>query len=93
MTLGPKLDQSNFEVKAYRFRDRQAGVSLVYDPDNESYTYNAYCLETLLVKDIYSREFGYLEDALDHVNDEFGTWDLTDLISSKKGCDSCVAKH
>lgn len=74
-----------------QFRDRQAGVSEIYDPQSESYTYNAYCLETKLVKELFTVEHDYLEDALNLINDEFGSWDLVSL-NTKSSCSTCVAK-
>ncbi|MGE0174431.1 MAG: hypothetical protein AB7T49_16670 [Oligoflexales bacterium] len=91
--MNTNLDEENFLTKAYVFRDRQAGVSVIYDPFKEAFCYNAYCVETSLVKEIYALEFSFLQDALDHVNEEFGNWELTSLESEKaSGCSSCVAK-
>ena len=81
------LTEENYQEKAYEFRDRQAGVSIIFDPKSESYTYNAYCLEKKLMKELFSVEHDYLQDALDQINQEFGTWDLTDL-GEKSGCGS-----
>ena len=81
----------NYAHAILQFRDRQAGVSEVYDPECDSYTYNAYCIEATLLKELYSCEFEFLADALAVINDEFGQWELVDL-SAKSGCGSCVAK-
>lgn len=86
-----KLNEENYTHSILQFRDRQAGVSEVYDPDLDSYTYNAYCIEAQLLAELYSCEFEFLRDALDVINDEFGQWDLVDL-TTKSGCGSCVAK-
>ena len=88
---GWKLNQENFDHTILVFRERQAGVGLVYDPDQNRFTYNAYCVETKLMKELFSIEFDFLEDALARINDEFGNWEKTDL-SAKSGCGSCVAK-
>lgn len=85
------LTTENFDYKTLTFRDRQAGVSVVYDPLKDAFSYNAYCLEKKLLKDIYAKEFGFLQDALDHINSEFGTWEVSDL-TKKAGCGTCVAK-
>ena len=87
-----RLSADNFDGKAYFFRDRQAGVSVVYDPESEMYYYNAYCLETKLMQELFTCEFDFLEDAVDLINAEFGTWQLQDLAPQKSGCGSCVAK-
>ena len=87
-----KLDTENFMEKAYRFRDRQAGISLIYDPLKSAYTYNAYCLETKIMKELFTVEFDYLDDALNLMNDEIGTWELIDLSGKSSGCGSCIAK-
>lgn len=87
------LSEENYENKAFRFRDRQAGVSEIYDPERKLYTYNAYCLEITLLKELFSVEFDYLEDALNLVNEEFGTWDLKDIFPEQGGgCGDCAAK-
>lgn len=91
-SLETVLTEENFTAKAFRFRDRQAGVSLIFDPEREVYTYNAYCLEIQLLKELFTVEHDYLEDALKLINDEFGTWELKDLAPEKSGCGSCVAK-
>lgn len=88
---GRKLNEENYTHSILRFRDRQAGVSEVYDPETDGYTYNAYCIEAKLLTELYSCEFEFLHDALDVINEEFGQWDLVDL-STKSGCGSCVAK-
>ncbi len=91
-TATPKpLNEENFDHKVLTFRDRQAGVSLIFDPETQKYSYNAYCLEKKLVQELYSCEFEFLQDALDHVNSEFGSWELFDM-AKKEGCGSCVAK-
>ena len=90
---GDKLTSENFMTKILRFRDRQAGVSLIFDPEQKCFTYNAYCLETTVLKELYTVEYDFLDDALDAINEEFGTWELSDLNPSESGCGSCVAKH
>ncbi len=89
---GEQLDDQNFMEKVYRFQDRQAGVSLIYDPDDNIFTYNAYCLETHIMKELFTVEQEYLEDALDLINAEFGSWELVDLSEKSSGCGSCAAK-
>ena len=88
---GWKLTTENWDHVVLQFRDRQAGISLVYDPDLERFTYNAYCIEAKLMKELFTCEYDFLEDALDVINSEFGTWEILDL-GAKKGCGSCVAK-
>ncbi len=84
------LTTDNYTHSVLVFRDRQAGVSEVYDPESKQFSYNAYCLEKKLVKELYSNECDFLEDALALINDEFGTWQLESF--DKKGCGSCAAK-
>lgn len=86
-----KLTAENYVHSILQFRDRQAGVSEVYDPEQDTYTYNAYCIEAKLLTELYSCEFEFLQDALAVVNDEFGQWELVDL-ANQSGCGSCVAK-
>jgi len=88
---GWKLTEDNYFHSILQFRERQAGVSEVYDPELDRYTYNAYCIETKLLAELYSCEFEFLGDALAVINEEFGQWELIDL-SAKSGCGSCVAK-
>ena len=87
-----QLNDENFLQKAFQFRDRQAGVSLIYDPDEQAFTYNAYCLETKLMKELFTVEQDYLEDAIELINAEFGSWELVDLTGKSSGCGSCAAK-
>lgn len=87
-----RLDSDNYLEKAFRFRDRQAGISVIYDPQSERFSYNAYCLETQIMKELFTVEFDYLDDALKLMNDEFGSWELVDLSGKSNGCGSCVAK-
>lgn len=88
---GWSITAENFDYTILQFRDRQAGVSVIYDPEDDRYTYNAYCLETKLLEELFTCEYEFLDDALETINSEFGTWEKIDL-SAKKGCGSCVAK-
>ena len=88
-----KLNDQNFQESYLRFRDRQAGVGVVYCPEENRYFYNAYCLEMKLLKELMSVEFEFLDDALEFIDDEFGTWDIENYEDKKdSGCGSCVAK-
>ena len=89
--IGSRLDSENYSHTVFRWRDRQAGISLVFDPEMERYSYNAYCIETKLLKELFSCEFAFLEDALELINSEFGNWEMHSLDT--KGCGSCAAKH
>src|SRR5690606_15573712 len=86
-----KLTDANFLTTVLQFRDRQAGIGVVYDPELDRYFYNAYCLETKLLKELFSCEYEDLYEALEVINSEFGTWETYDF-QEKKGCGSCVAK-
>lgn len=86
-----KINDENYANTVLIFRDRQAGVCEIYDPFEEKYSYNAYCLEKKLLKELWSKEFDYLEDAIESVNEEFGTWEKEEF-EEEKGCGSCVAK-
>jgi hypothetical protein len=88
---GWRITEENFEYKVLRFRDRQAGIGVVYDPECDTYTYNAYCIETTLLEELFTCEYSFLDDALAVINSEFGSWELFDL-SAKSGCGSCAAK-
>ena len=85
------LTLENYTYSVLVFRDRQAGVSEIFDPDTNTYTYNAYCLEKKLLKELFTCEYDFLEDALQVINEEFGTWEL-ETFEEKSGCSSCVAK-
>ena len=85
-----KLTEENYDHSVLVFRDRQAGVNPVFDPQEQSYTYNAYCLEKKLLKELFTCEYDFLEDALKVINEEFGSWELESF--DKKGCGSCAAK-
>ena len=88
-----KINEENYQSHFLRFQKRQAGISLVFCPDREKYTYNTYCIESELLKELFSVEHDYLEDALTLLNDEFPTWELVSYESKQKsGCSSCAAK-
>ena len=85
-----QLTTQNYSWCFFKFRDRQAGVAEVYNPHTQHYRYNAYCLEQKLLKEIYTQEFDFLEDALEHTNLEFGNWEFHDLSLKKPACGSCA---
>ena len=87
-----ELDTENYSHSFYNFGDRQAGVSLVFCPTEKCFYYNAYCLEAKLLKEIFSVEHEFLEDALATINSEFGQWELKSHEVKKEGCGTCVAK-
>ena len=89
MSTAAKLTAQNYGWCLFKFRDRQAGVTEIYDPAAECYHYNSYCLEQKLLKEIYTREFAFLDDALEHTNLEFGNWEFQDLNLKKPACGSC----
>lgn len=86
------LTAENYDHSFYNFGDRQAGVSLVFSPEENRFYYNAYCLEAKLLKEIFSVEHEFLEDALVTANAEFGQWELKSHEVKKEGCGTCVAK-
>lgn len=85
------LDSENYSYAVFRWRDRQAGISLIFDPIDDCYFYNAYCIETKVLKELFSCEFEYVEDALELINQEYGNWEQHSLDT--KGCGSCAAKR
>lgn len=87
-----QITEENFETHYLRFEKRQAGVGLVYCPEKEAYSYNAYCLEKELLKELFSVEHEFLEDALQMIHEEFGSWELVPYEKQKSGCSSCAAK-
>lgn len=92
MLNSQKLNSENYSSHFLQFRDRQAGISLVFDANLDRFDYNAYCIETKLLKELASVEFQYLDDALTFINEEFGTWELQSFEEKKSGCGTCVAK-
>ena len=90
MSTAAKLTPHNYGWCVFKFRERQAGVTEIYDPGAECYHYNSYCLEQKLLKEIYTREFAFLDDALEHSNREFGNWEFQDLSLKKPACGSCA---
>jgi hypothetical protein len=85
------LTADNFLNTVLTFRDRQAGVSVIFDPDSDMYSYNAYCLETKLLKELFTCEYQFLDEALAVINAEFGSWERATLEKTS-GCGSCAAK-
>ena len=88
---GP-LSESNYQSHYLRFQKRQAGVSLVYSPEDQRYYYNVYCIDAQIHKELYTVEHSFLSDALELINEEFATWELQSFEGKKNGCSSCVAK-
>ena len=86
------LTEDNYQHTVLVFRDRQAGVSEIFDPKTGRYSYNAYCLEKKLLKELFTCEYDFLSDALEVINEEFGTWQ-TESFDGKSGCGSCAAKR
>lgn len=91
-SLNQGLNEDNFLDSCLRFRDRQAGVGVVYDPDRDRFAYNAYCMDIALVKELFAVEYEDLDEALATVNSEFGTWEVRSF-EKKSGCGSCAAKR
>ena len=85
-----KLTEDNYSASYLEFSDRQAGVSVVYSPDDNRYYYNVYCVERKILKEIYSVEFEFLSDALELLNNEFNSWELANYEKSK--CSTCSNK-
>lgn len=86
------LTKDNYLDKYLFFRDRQAGVSLVYSPEDNLYYYNAYCLETKIMKELVSCEYDFLDDAIDMINTDFFGWELGSYEKEESGCGNCAAK-
>ncbi len=84
-----KITADNYDFKILRSRARQAGVSSIYDPVTDGFSYNAYCLELKLLKELFTKEFDSLEEALDCLNDEFGSWELADAAVSLPSANGC----
>lgn len=85
-----KLNAWNYMDNALTFQSRQAGVSIIYDHDEDLYTYNAYCLELELMKELFTVEYEELDDALKCINEEFGTWKLQKLADIQDSCATCA---
>ncbi len=91
-TVSKVLDSENYSHSFYNFGDRQAGVGLVFCPNENKFYYNAYCVEAKILKELFSVEYEFLQDALATVNSEFGQWELKSHEKTKEGCNTCVAK-
>ena len=44
------------------------------------------------MKELFTVEFDFLDDALQLINDEFGSWEIDSLGTEKSECGSYVAK-
>lgn len=86
------LNEENYLHSYLRFNDRQAGISVIYDPKKSEFSYNAYCIETKILKELVTVEFDFLEDGLSFVNSEFEGWTLEEFKSEESGCGNCSAK-
>lgn len=92
MEQNNKITVENYLHSYYQFQDRQSGISLVYSYTKKNYIYNVYCIEQTLLKEIFTVEYEFLDEALQTVNSEFGTWKLVTLKENEKtGCSSCSA--
>ena len=89
-TLGA-ITKMNYQEKYYRFNDRQAGISHVFCDETQRFFYNVFCIDMKLLKELFSVEHDFLEDALSTLNAEFGSWELQSF-AVKSGCGSCAAK-
>lgn len=87
-----KLTQENYTNNYLQFQRRQAGVNLVFCPEEQRFFYNAYCLEMDLLKELVSVEFEFLDDAIEMINEDFSTWELKPFEVKTKDCGSCAAK-
>ncbi|MBC61073.1 MAG: hypothetical protein CMP11_01345 [Zetaproteobacteria bacterium] len=83
------ITEDNYINSYLRHNTRQAGISLVYSPNEERYYYNVYCIEMDLLKELMSVEVEYLSEAIDLINSEFGTWELKDYEKQEKSCSTC----
>ena len=90
-TTSDIITDENYQTHYLSFRDRQAGVSLVSSQAGDNFTYNAYCLEKKVLKELLSVEFDFLDEAIEFINQEFPTWELVPY-EEKSGCSTCVAK-
>ena len=84
------LTTENYTYSYYSFGTRQAGVNLIFSDEEQCFIYNAYCIETKLLKELLSNEFSFLDDALNFINEEFKDWEVL-THEDKKGCGSCAA--
>ena len=85
------LTAENYTTHFLRFQKRQAGISLAYSAEEKKFFYNAYCVETEILKELFTVEYEFLEDALKTINQEFEGWELAPY-EEKSGCSSCAAK-
>ena len=88
-----RITVENYDSSYLLFGERQAGISLSFCPAGERFYYHVYCLELTLMKELFSSEHVYLEDAVHFLDQEFGTWELRSYDpEGSGGCGSCVAK-
>ena len=85
------ITADNYSYAYFRFQARQAGIAFSYCANRQQFIYNAYCMETELLKELTSVEFEYLEDAMQFINDEFSQWEFIE-IPEDTGCGSCSNK-
>ena len=85
------ITEDNYTYSYYSFEDRQSGISLVYSLEKKAYLYNVYCIEQTLLKELFTVEYDFLDDAIETVNSEFGSWNLKTFEEKKSSCSSCQA--
>ena len=92
MIESEEITDENYLTHVLRFRDRQAGISVVYDPQTDDFSFVASAVETQQLVELWSAEYPNLDAAVAAVNSEFGTWELTSLgKKDSAGCGTCAA--
>lgn len=86
------ITSENYNYSYFSFEDRQAGIGHIFCPKKDSFNYNVYCVERKLLKEIFSIEYDFLDDAINAVNQEFGQWERVEFKDKKSGCGNCAAK-
>ena len=91
-----KMTKENWNYCFYKTKDLKAFISMgahpIDYPDEEIRLIYYVTLSDFLHKEVFQKEFLYLNSAIEFIQKKYGHWEFESLKQSKKtGCESCSA--
>ena len=83
------INQQNWTYSRYELNQVATSISLGGNHTGICYSVSSFDQEHL--KDLNSRDFNSLSEAISYINTEFEEWEFKDLTQSSGGCESCEA--